>query len=76
MKGVNKSGIYKILCKTGWKGDWLITKKDGTIIRVKSLHTFAKENNYSQGNLHMVCTGRRNYSKDIIKVERVKEELL
>ena len=64
-----KSGV-------GWKGDWLITKKDGTIIRVKSLHTFAKENNYSQCNLHMICTGRRNYTKDIIKLEKVEEELL
>lgn len=47
----------------GWKGDWLITKPDGTEHIITSLTAFCQENGLSQGNMVEVSLGRRKQHK-------------
>lgn len=50
---------------------WKIYRTDNRIDTIKNLTKWAKNNNYSQGCLHMVFTGKYPKHKDVIKVEKI-----
>lgn len=58
----------------GWKGDWLIKKKDGTITIVKSLWRYAKENKIHHGNMYDVINGKRKSVAGIILLKRIEPD--
>lgn len=62
---------------SGWKGDWLISKLDGSKLRVKSLHKFAKNNGYSLGGMWRIIYGQTKAYHGICSIERIlpKEEI-
>jgi hypothetical protein len=51
---------------------WKLTFSNGNTIEICGLPSWAKENNYSCGNIHMVYLGNRKKHKDIIKVEKIR----
>ena len=55
--------------KANW---WKLTFSNGNVIEICGLSNWAKENNYSCGNIHMVYLGNRKKHKDIVKVIKIK----
>ena len=51
---------------------WKLTFSNGNVIEICGLSNWAKENNYSCGNIHMVYLGIRKKHKDILKVTKIK----
>ena len=53
-----------------WK-TWKLTFADGRVLVMNGLHTFCKENNYSDSLIYQVAKGKRKTHKDIVAVERL-----
>lgn len=53
-----------------WK-TWKLTFTDGRVLVMTGLHTFCKENNYSNGLIYQVAKGKRKTHKDIVAVEKL-----
>lgn len=50
---------------------WRLTFADGVKLEVKNLNKWAKENGYSPGLLSSVSSGKRDFHKDIVSVEKL-----
>ena len=51
---------------------WKITYDNGLTVTICGLPTWAKDNGYSAGTIHLVYSGNRKKHKNIIKVEKIK----
>jgi hypothetical protein len=49
---------------------WILYHNDGTIDIVDNLSEYCRTNNYNRPNIWSVCTGNRQFHKDIIRVDR------
>ena len=51
--------------------EWIIEYKDGKVIRIKSLHSWAKEQGYNKGGLRNLTIGKWKRYRDLVSIKKV-----
>jgi hypothetical protein len=51
--------------------EWIIEYKDGKVIRIKSLQSWAKEQGYSKGGLRNLTIGKWKRYRDLVSIKKV-----
>lgn len=65
-KGIAKTEEHKEKISKGNSKNWLITKPDGTTIKINNLQCFCKENNLQSSKMSLVASGIRKHHKNFL----------